>query len=83
MDVIDFLYVSLGSSTVQLHDSLSTRRAGTCSEAGFSSQNNDHASGVYNRIAAFCCAFYGQKDTHKGMFPIYGGKCLSHKEFHK
>jgi hypothetical protein len=39
MDVIGFLYVSLGSSTVQLHDSLGSRRAYTCSEAGFSSQN--------------------------------------------
>jgi hypothetical protein len=27
MDVIGFLYLSLGSSTVQLHDSLDSRRA--------------------------------------------------------
>jgi hypothetical protein len=39
MDVIGFLCVSLGSSTVQLHDSLGSRRACSCSEAGFSSQN--------------------------------------------
>jgi hypothetical protein len=31
--------VSLGSSTVQLHDSLGSRHACSCSEAGFSSQN--------------------------------------------
>jgi hypothetical protein len=41
MDVIGFLCVSLGSSTVQLHDSLGSRRARTCSETGFSSQNGD------------------------------------------
>jgi hypothetical protein len=43
MDVIGFLYVSLGSSSVQLHDSLGSRRACACSEAGFSRQNGDHA----------------------------------------
>jgi hypothetical protein len=32
MDVIGFLYVSLGSSTVELHDSLGSRRARACSE---------------------------------------------------
>jgi hypothetical protein len=35
MDVLGFIYVSLGSSTVQLHDSLSCRRACVCSEARF------------------------------------------------
>jgi hypothetical protein len=43
MDVIGFLYVSLDSSTVQLHDSLGSRRACSCSEDGFSSQNVDRA----------------------------------------
>jgi hypothetical protein len=43
MDVIGFLCVSLGSSTVQLHDSLGSRRACACSQAGFSSQNGDRA----------------------------------------
>jgi hypothetical protein len=41
MDVIGFIYVTLGSSTVQLDDSLGCKRA--CSEAGFSSQNGDRA----------------------------------------
>jgi hypothetical protein len=41
MDVIGFLCVLLGSSTVQIHDSLGGRRACECSEAGFSSQNGD------------------------------------------
>jgi hypothetical protein len=44
MDVIGFLCVSLGSSTVQLYDSLGSRRACSCSEASFSSQNGDCAS---------------------------------------
>jgi microcystin-dependent protein len=39
MDVMGFLYVSLGSSTVQLHGS----RACACSDAELSSQNGDHA----------------------------------------
>jgi hypothetical protein len=43
MNVIGFPYVSLGSSTVQLHDRLGSRRACACSEAGFSSQNGDRA----------------------------------------
>jgi hypothetical protein len=43
MDVIGFLCVSLGSSTVHLHDSLGSRRVGACSEADFSSQNGDRA----------------------------------------
>jgi hypothetical protein len=39
MDVINFLCVSIGSSTVKLNDSLSSRRAYACSGAGFNSQN--------------------------------------------
>jgi hypothetical protein len=35
--------VSPGSSTVQHHDRLGSRRACACSEAGFSRQNGDHA----------------------------------------
>jgi hypothetical protein len=41
MEVLGFLYVSLGSSTIQLHDSLGTIRACACSEAGSSSQIGD------------------------------------------
>jgi hypothetical protein len=43
MDVIDFPFVSLGSSTDQLHDSLGSRRACARSETGFGSQNGDRA----------------------------------------
>jgi hypothetical protein len=37
MDVTLFLCVSLGSSTVQLHDSLGSKRSCACSDASFSS----------------------------------------------
>jgi hypothetical protein len=41
MDVISFLCASLGSSTHQLHDSLGSRLACICSEAGFCIQIGD------------------------------------------
>jgi hypothetical protein len=41
MDVTVFLYVSLGSSTVQLQDGLRSRGTCACSEATFSSQNGE------------------------------------------
>jgi hypothetical protein len=43
MDVIGFLCVSLGSSTIQIHDSLGSRRACACSEAGLNSENGESA----------------------------------------
>jgi hypothetical protein len=43
LDVIGFLCVSLGGSTVQLRDSVDSRRADACSDAGFSSQIGNHA----------------------------------------
>jgi hypothetical protein len=62
MDVLGFLCVSPGSSTVQLCDNLGSRRAFACSEAGFSS-----ALGVYYRRAAHNCIFScGQKTQCKG-----------------
>jgi hypothetical protein len=83
-DVIGFLCLSLGSSTVQLHDSLRSRRACACSEASCSSQNGVRAWGVYSQRAAFCYAFFffWQKGIHKEMFPAYRGKCLSSKAVH-
>jgi hypothetical protein len=41
MDEIGFIYVVLGSSTIQFHDSLGSRRACACSRVDFSSQNGD------------------------------------------
>jgi hypothetical protein len=85
MNVIGFLCVSPGSSTVQLHESIGSRRACECSEAGFSSQNGDRALGVYYRRAEFCCASSVGKiarDIHKEMFPFYAGKRLSPEAVH-
>jgi hypothetical protein len=56
MDVIDSLCVSLGSSTVQLHDNLGSRQVCACSEACFSSSNDDRVWGVKYRRAAICYA---------------------------
>jgi hypothetical protein len=43
INVLGFLCVSVGSSAVQLHGRLGSRRACAYSEAGFSSQNDDRA----------------------------------------
>jgi hypothetical protein len=82
MDVIVFLFVSLGSSTVQLRDSLGSRRALACLQAGFSSQNGDCVSGMYYRGTELCFLWAKElnaKDIHKEIFPVYSGKCLSRK----
>jgi hypothetical protein len=74
MDVIGFQCVSLGSSTVQLHDSLGSRCA--CLEAGFSSQNGS--------ILLFFLWAKGlnTKNIRKEMLPVDEGKCLSRKAVH-
>jgi hypothetical protein len=41
IDVIGFLYISLGSSTVHIHGSLGSRRTYAYSDVGFSSQNGN------------------------------------------
>jgi ABC-type Na+ transport system ATPase subunit NatA len=83
MDVIGFLYVSLGSSTVQLRDSLdahahvhrllSVVKMATVLEECITEEQR---SGVL-----FFCEQNGlsTKDVHKEMFSVYGGKCLSRK----
>jgi hypothetical protein len=63
MDVIRFLCVSLGSSTVQLHCNVGSRRACACSKASFSTQNGDRDWGVYYRRSVFVVRFCGQKDA--------------------
>jgi hypothetical protein len=69
IDVIGFQCLSLGSSTLQFHDSLGNIRAGAYSEAGFCSQTGDRALGVYYRRAAFCCTFVCvQKDSMQRLF---------------
>jgi hypothetical protein len=59
--------VSIGSSTVQLQNSLGNRRACACSEAGFNSQNGVCAWGVYYRRAELCC-ICGQEDPMQSIF---------------
>jgi hypothetical protein len=65
-----FLCVSLGNSTVQLHDSLGSRRTCACSEAGFSSQIGDRARGLYYRRTALCYAFFfvGKRTQRKKIY---------------
>jgi hypothetical protein len=54
MDVIGFLYLSIGNSTVQLDDSLGSRRACACSQASFSSQNGDRVTEEQLSVVRFC-----------------------------
>jgi hypothetical protein len=58
MDVIGFVCISL-----QLHDSLGSRRACPCLESDFSSQNGNLIWGIYYRRAKCCCAFVVGKRT--------------------
>jgi hypothetical protein len=86
MDVIGFICVSLGSSTVQHHDSLGSKRACASSEAGFSSQNGERAGVYYRRAAFFVRLLWAKglnvKDIHKEIFPVYRGKCSSRTAVH-
>jgi hypothetical protein len=85
MNVICFLFVSLGSSIVQLHYSLGSRRA--CSEAGFSSQNGDRVRIVLSKSSVLLYAFCGQKDSmqrisiDKCFLFVFGSVCRV-KRFH-
>jgi hypothetical protein len=86
MDVIGFVCASLGSSTVQLHDSVVSRRACACSEAGFRSQNGDRSWGVYCRKALILCVLWPKglnaKDIHKEMLLFtVGSVCRVVKRF--
>jgi hypothetical protein len=80
MDVIGFLCVSLGSSTVQLHDSLGSRRACACSEARFSSQNGDlleeSSTEEQRPFMRFLWAnWHNAKDIHKCFLFTMGSVC--------
>jgi hypothetical protein len=68
MNVTGFLRLLLGSRKVHLQDSLGSKRACEYSGAGFSSQNGNHAWGVYYRRPAFCCAFLCPKDSMRKIF---------------
>jgi hypothetical protein len=67
VEVIGFLCVLLGSSTVQLHDSPSSRRACTYSEAGFGSQIGEGAmSGVISKNSILLSGFMGRRTQCRG-----------------
>jgi hypothetical protein len=69
MDVTGFLYVSLGSSTVQFQESLGSRRALSRSEAAFNSQFGDSAWGMYvitESIVLLCVFFFEVGGRQKG-----------------
>jgi hypothetical protein len=68
MDVIDFLCVSLGSSTVQLHDSVGSRSACACSEDGFNSQNATVLEDCTIEDERPFTLFCGQKDSLQRIF---------------
>jgi hypothetical protein len=75
MDILGFLCVSLGGITVQLYDSLGSRRACECLDACFSSPNGDRVGGgVSYRRAKFCCALFlwteGPSAKDKVLFAV-------------
>jgi hypothetical protein len=72
---------------IWLYDSLRSRGACACSEAGFSSQNanlfEDCTTEEQSSVGPFLWAKgLNAKDIHKEIFPVYGGKCLSCKAVH-
>jgi hypothetical protein len=82
-----FLCVTLGSSTIQFHDSVGNRWTCAYSVACFSSKNGERAWGEYYRRATFCCAFFlwarglNTKEIRKQMFPIIVGSVYRVKRF--
>jgi hypothetical protein len=68
MYVVCFLYVSLDTSTGQLHDSLASRHACACSEAGFGSQNGDRLEKCTTKEQNYVVCFCGQKDLMQSIF---------------
>jgi hypothetical protein len=84
MDVIVFLCVSLGSTTVQRHGNLGNRQACLCSENGFSSQNGARATKEQCSVVRFL--FVGKmtlnaKDIHKENFMFTVGSVCRIKQF--
>jgi hypothetical protein len=78
MYVIGFLCVSLGSSTIQLHDSLGSGSACACSEADFSSQIVTVLEECTTEDERSVVRFYGPKDT---LQRIFVKKCLRWEVF--
>jgi hypothetical protein len=69
------------------HDSLGSRHACACSEAGFSSQDvtlhEEYSTEEQRSVVCFRRAKgLNAMDIYKEMFPVCGGKCLSRKAVH-
>jgi hypothetical protein len=85
MDVINCLCVPLGSSTVQLHDNLGSRRACACSEAGLVVKLATVLEGVLQKSSVMLYSFCGQKDSLQTKFlkkNVSCGKYLPRKAIH-
>jgi hypothetical protein len=82
IDVIGFLCVSLGSSTVQLHNSLGAhayiqRLVKMATVSVYTTEER-------NSVVHFLCAKrFKAKDIYKEMFLVYCGKCPSRETVHK
>jgi hypothetical protein len=68
MDIVGFPYVSIGSSTFQLHDSQGSTCACPCSEAGFSNQNGECTWAYYCKNTVLFCVFCGQEYSVERIF---------------
>jgi hypothetical protein len=87
MEVIGFLCVPLGSSTIQLHKSLGSRRAYNVqklvSVVKMATVLQQCSTEEQRSVMSFLWAKgLNGTDIHKEMFPVYSGKCLSPKEVH-
>jgi hypothetical protein len=76
MEVTSFLRVSLGSSIIQLHNSL-VEDAHACVQW----PNGDRAWGCNTEerrsvVRFFVSKMTHVKDIHTEVFPVYGGKCF-------
>jgi hypothetical protein len=80
MDVIGFLCVPLGSSTVQLHDSLGSTRAAHVQKLVSVVKMATVLECILLKSSVLLCIFLwakgpNAKDIHTEIFPVYRGKC--------
>jgi hypothetical protein len=68
MYVIEFLCVSLGTNTFQLHDGLGSRRACALSEAGVIVKMATVLEEFISEKQLLFCVFCGQKDSMQRIF---------------
>jgi hypothetical protein len=68
MDVIGFLCVSIGSSTMQLHDSLGSRRAYHVQRLVSVAKWRPYLRSFFRRAAFYSTFFCGQKDSIQKTF---------------